>query len=190
MMCTAKNRRLIKKKRVTILLYFIMMALSLKYIKYLCAEVQLDTIHQEILCFEKYDFLINIAFKKVMLLDAQCLLGSLARQYRDYVLHSLHCVAWIRAQSVFWWSHHFVITMAGVPCTLYHLLLCGSCPERSPEQPSRNKRFLGNSASIISINIKLIKTSAINILAFVLVSLIYLNMCSCSDSSFCPRGLN
>lgn len=57
------------------------MAFSLKYIQYLCAEVQLDTIHQEILCFEKDDFLVNIAFKKLMLLDAQCLLGSLARQY-------------------------------------------------------------------------------------------------------------
>lgn len=61
--------------------------------------------------------------------------------------------------------------MAGVPFALYRLLY-GSHPERSPEQPSRKERLLANSASI---NIKLIKTLVINILAFVLVSLIYLN---------------
>jgi len=78
----------------------------------------------------------------------------------------------------------------GVPFAIYHLLLYGSHPERSPEQPCKKEHFLANSASVISINIKLIKTSVIDILAFVLVSLIYLNICSCSASSFCPRGLN
>lgn len=68
----------------------------------------------------------------------------------------------------------------------HHLPLCGF----HHEQPSRKEHFLANSVSVISINIKRIKTSVINIPTHVLASLIYLNMCSCSVSSFCPRSLN
>lgn len=124
----------------------------------------------------KNNFLMNIALKKMMLVSAQCLLGSLARQYCNYALHSLHVLHQLRAQPVSCWSHRFVIKVAGVPFALYYLLQHGSHPERRSEQRSRKECFLTNSASVISINIKLIKTLVINILAFVLVYLIYLNV--------------
>lgn len=152
-----------------------MLTFSLKYIEHTCAEVHPDRRYQEILCFEKIQLLDKYCIKED---DAGVCSVSVGWPGKAILKSSAAlsaCVALIRAQSISCWRHHVVITVAGVPFALHHLLLNGSHPERSPEQPSRKERFLANSASVISINIKLIKTSVINILAFVLVSLIYLN---------------
>lgn len=100
------------------------------------------------------------------------------------------CVALINAPSTSCQNHCSAVAVSGGPLTLGHLLLCVFSPRRTPERPRHKECFLANSARVISISIKLIKTLMINILAFVLVSLIYFNTCSCSLPSFCPRGLN
>lgn len=88
-----------------------------------------------------------------MLVSAQCLLGSLARQYRNYVLCSLHVLhqlglslspAEVTAVLLLWLKHPL----------FYHLPLCDFHHERSPEQPSSKEYFLADSVSVISINIK------------------------------------